>query len=94
MEKFGNLSKAEADCGLLEVLTLVHAAQERFDKWADRLGKGGFYSEYYNYIREASLGLGQMECGIADIVGMKLVYDLESRSESFGDNEILKKNCK
>lgn len=71
--------QAETDSRLMNAMTYLHAAYETYCDWMEAGDTSRFRDENFDCISDISSGFGKLENKLADLIGVKLTYDLEAK---------------
>lgn len=71
--------QAETDKRLMTAMTYLHAAYETYCDWMEAGDTSRFRDENFDCISDISSGFGKLENKLADLIGVKLTYDLEAK---------------
>ena len=70
---------AETDRRMMDAMTYLHAAYETYCDWMEAGDTSRFRDENFDCISDISSGFGKLENKLADLIGVKLTYDLEAK---------------
>lgn len=70
---------AETDRRMMDAMTYLHAAYETYCDWMEAGDTSRFRDENFDCISDISSSFGKLENKLADLIGVKLTYDLEAK---------------